>query len=144
MLSRGRYRWLGLCSAAVHDVSHDFLVCVGAERVETVVGQACVADCLNLTFSLIVCLTKTGSLQGMERGKKRNARCREMVCSESNVAKTRLEMAPGLTSCLQRGKEWRSSRIEGFHEHISMDGSLKRVSGRVAACGWAGGAARTQ
>ena len=34
---------LGLCSAAIHDVSYDFLSahCVGAKRVEFVVGQDC-------------------------------------------------------------------------------------------------------
>ena len=51
---------LGLYSAAVHDVSCDFLFGVGVERVEAVVGQACTAlltaflDLLGL--SLIVCL----------------------------------------------------------------------------------------
>ena len=27
-------------------------------------------------------------------------------------------------------------RVEGFRNHIAIDGSLKRVSGRDAACGW--------
>ena len=32
---------LGLCSATIRDVSQDFLHCIGAERVETLVCPAC-------------------------------------------------------------------------------------------------------
>ena len=32
---------LGVCSATIRDVSQDFLHCIGAERVETLVCPAC-------------------------------------------------------------------------------------------------------
>ena len=39
------------------------------------------------------------------------------------------------TWILDTSRDW-DRRVQGFREHIAIDGSVKGVSGRDAACGW--------
>ena len=89
--------------------------------------------------------TQTASLRRTERRQKQDARCRQIVGNESEVVTRRMaevacEQVANIGS--KRGSltlfhAW-DRRVEGFREHIAINCSLKRVSGRDTASGWAG------
>ena len=61
---------------------------------------------------------QTVSLQGVERERKQNDQLGELECTASLGSR-------------------RGSRMEGFRSHVAICGSVKGVSGKDAACGWA-------